>query len=573
MIGYTPIAGMRYCYMIISIVSGSYNRISYLKQMVESARLSVGIGIDYEFCIVDGGSNDGTQEWCKAQKDIRLIEHGKLLGAVKAFNDGAYAATGIYVILANDDIIFLNQSIQSAIRFMQDNPNVGVGCFYQDRYNRDWHVDMMTAQVDGGSKSVWYGQVCIVPKWLGDKMGWWGNYLRTYGGDNELSCNVLEYGYKILPIPCACIHDLTPEDELRVINNPTKAKGANHPDSAKWMKKWDRHGKFGAIVRQIPMEPNPIQRYYRILYAPIYEPGWGYIQKAQKVGLRKALAKKGLVVEIDWTGEGVEAVLEAADRFDPDIIVTQIQDAGTWTVGDIKELKLICPNTITVLWNGDYHIENLQDKRYIYLIKEFSYCGFVTTQVNKQYSHEGVNYFYWQIGFEESLAEPDENTPKHDIVFLANGYSEDRIRLAMFLRSLPYNVGIYGSWPDNIKANGNTLYDFDAGHKIYKNAKLAIGDSQWPDATGFVSNRLFQAMCSGICYMQQNVDGLADLLKLQDRLHLITWRDLPHLRSIIDYCMSNPIVTRDIGNTGRLEMLAHHSFDSRVSELWHKFNI
>src|SRR3990172_8201697 len=89
---------------LISIVTGTYNRLKHLQSMVESVRLSVGVGIPYEIVVVDGGSKDGTLNWCRLQKDIVLIEHGELLGAVKAFNDGARAAKGTYVILANDDI-------------------------------------------------------------------------------------------------------------------------------------------------------------------------------------------------------------------------------------------------------------------------------------------------------------------------------------------------------------------------------------------------------------------------------------------------------------------------------------
>ena len=205
--------------MEISVVTGTYNRLNYLKNMVESVRKSIGIGIPYEIVVVDGGSKDGTIDWCNKQFDIKFIQQGKLLGAVKAFNEGAYAAVGRYVILANDDIEFLDESILCALSFMQDNPTVGIGCFYQDRGNQPWYVDVMSAVLDGKPVTTYYGQVCIVPKWLGDKVGWWGNYLHTYGGDNELSCNVIEQGYKIEPVPCAHIHDTVAADALRIVNN------------------------------------------------------------------------------------------------------------------------------------------------------------------------------------------------------------------------------------------------------------------------------------------------------------------------------------------------------------------
>ena len=106
----------------VSIVSGTYNRIAWLQKMVASVRSSIGkdhYGLNYEVVLTDGGSIDGTQRWCDEQSDIRLIQHTELLGAVKAFNDGAFAATGQYVIMANDDIEFLDDSIFRAWLYMQ----------------------------------------------------------------------------------------------------------------------------------------------------------------------------------------------------------------------------------------------------------------------------------------------------------------------------------------------------------------------------------------------------------------------------------------------------------------------
>src|SRR5262245_58888646 len=119
--------------------------------MISSARESIAgpLGLTLEFSLTDGGSTDGTIEWCKSQPDIRLIEHGQLLGAVKAFNDGAFAAAGQYVILANDDIEFVSDSILKAWLYMQYNTDCGVGCFYQDRNQRDWHVETMPVVMGG----------------------------------------------------------------------------------------------------------------------------------------------------------------------------------------------------------------------------------------------------------------------------------------------------------------------------------------------------------------------------------------------------------------------------------------
>lgn len=582
---------------IISIVSGTYNRLPHLKNMVASARQSIGRGIPYEIVLVDGGSTDGTIEWCKSQSDIVLIEQGELLGAVKAFNAGCYVARGDYVVIANDDITFVDETLIQALAYMQDHPDVGVGCFYQDRGGRDWHVEYMPAIINNKQMMHVYGQVCIVPKWLGDKVGWWGDYLHTYGGDNELSANVLEFGYRVEPISCCCIHDLVVEDELREINmrehdiiskkvakhykkrsrhHPNKT----HPDTTTWGNKWTKGRMCGPVVSFNPKEKNPLQRKIRFLYVPIYEVGHPH-QKQTKRGLRDALARLGMVYEYDYLGVAAERgneymlayLRDIADSWNPDVILMQVHtptDTGI-NARYIHLLKKEHPQAKLVNWNGDYHPRDLLSPQNVAMAKAFDLQCVVTTVVSERYDAAGVNWMYWQIGYEKSDARPDASTPQHDVVFLANGYSGDRLKLGKALRKLKgVDVGLYGSWGKGIRANGNTLYDFDAGCKLYRAAKLAIGDSQWPDATGFVSNRLFQAMAAGgSLLLHQWFDGMSSLLGLEDGVHLIVWDDIRDLKKKIQYWLRpvNAAKRQEIAAAGRDFVLKHHSFDVRVAEL------
>lgn len=551
---------------MISIVSGTYNRLNYLKIMINSARKSMCKGLSYEFVIVDGGSRDGTIEWCKDQSDVKLIEHGKLLGAVKAFNDGARAAIGDYVILANDDIEFIDESILVAVAFMQDNPQVGVGCFYQDRYGKEMHVEEMPAVKNGKQISTVYGQVCIVRKWLGDYVGWWGNYLRTYGGDNELSCNVLELGYKVEPIPCACIHDPTPVDELRSINN--SYKGTQHPDSAKWIEKWTRNGLLGPIIKDtIEVAGNIEENRLRILYMPIYERGFG----AYKRGLLDALSRRGTVIEHDYVNSHypVDYLFDLMNAWNPCVAILQIQDWHTFTAYNIFELKREHPDTLFILWNGDYHPEHLYNKNYMDMLSHFDLCGFVTTDVKAKYDAAGIKWRYWQIGYEPTRFYANNRTYRYDVIFQANGYSDARMALAGALRKIYNNkFGLYGFWPRQFKAKGSTLYNFEAGAELYGASKMAISDSQWPHAAGFVSNRLFQAMIAGPLVLQQRFDGMTELLGLKDGEHLVVWDNINDLTEKIRYYSVHDKERLSIAENGRLFVVDNHSFDRRVQEIF-----
>lgn len=547
----------------ISVVTGTYNRLGFLQKMVHSARKSIGVGITYEIVVVDGGSEDGTIEWCKEQSDIILIEQGELLGAVKAFNEGFEKSIGEYVIIANDDIVFVDYSIVCALRYMQNNSKVGIGCFYQDRDSRGWHVEVMSAVVDGTNRTVYYGQVCIVPRWLGDEVGWWGDYLHTYGGDNELSARVHEIGYRIEPVPCACIHDLKADDDLRKLNggDPKSLQGA-HPDTIKFYDKW----QHGIDVGKLPDDYRKVDERLRIFYTPIYEPGHN-IQRRTKYGLRVSLQKVSSVYEFDYMSKSTDEMLDAAFAHSPNLFLMQIQDIRKIDARFMAILRNEHPNAMFFLWNGDYHPENLYSPDYIELLKQFHMSSFNVATVGDVYDKLGVKWMFLQIGIEEWWDEP--SSVKHDVVFLANGYSEHRHKLARYLLSLntrhenELDIGLYGSWPDEFDSLEDTTYDFEKGVSIILSAKFVISDQEWPDARGFVSNRLFQSLyVGGGVVLQQNFDGLEDLLGFKHGEHLLVWDNIDELDKLIIEYIDDDDERERIALNGKKFVEENYTFDN-----------
>jgi len=581
--------------IVLSVVTGTYNRLEHLKNMVASARRSIGVGIPYEFVLMDGYSTDGTPEWCKAQPDIVLLESDVNRGAIARFNDALRAARGTYCVIANDDITFYDETLLKALSFMQDHPDVGIGCFYQDR-DHPGHFDLsyMPAVVNGKQMQHVYGQVCIVPKWLGDEVGWWGDFddMRTYGGDNNLSCFVLEKGYKVTGIQCACIHDAKVVDALRKMENDDRVikhgKQRGHPDSNAWGKHWThRDGTCGPIIRDTPHKSNPIQRKYRVLYLPIYEVGHP-TQKSTKHGLRDALVNADtLTYEYDWQQEKsahggkymLDYMMDIMDAFQPDLLLTQIHtpDSAGFNVKSVESIRNDFPNVKWVNWNGDYHPEDLLSPTNVAMAKQFDLQCVVTGDVVNAYRRANVTWMYWQIGYECSDAEPDDSTPRHDVVFLANGYSKPRRLLVKAIRHhlKDVNFGLYGSWPSDIPCDGSNLYDFDAGSKLYRAAKISIGDDQW-NSSGYVSNRLFQAMAAGgAMYMQQHVPDLDRWLDLEDGIHYVVWHNEKDLVDRLKRWLhpSHDDKRAEIAAAGKKFVEKHHSFDVRVKQLFDKLRV
>src|SRR4030042_1749906 len=172
--------------MNLSIVTGTYNRLPFLQSFMTSCRSQIPRGISYEFCICDGGATDGTLGWLKEQSDVVLLEHGELRGAIKAFNDAAKLATGDFLLIANDDIEILPGSIMRGLSYMINYTQVGAGCFYQDRAGLGTHVEVMTTRnEDGTPGSTPYLQVGLIPRFLWEYCGGWGDFgARAYGGGN-----------------------------------------------------------------------------------------------------------------------------------------------------------------------------------------------------------------------------------------------------------------------------------------------------------------------------------------------------------------------------------------------------
>lgn len=592
----------------VSIVSGTFNRLGYLKRMIASARNSFsGIyGVTYEFVIVDGKSIDGTLDWLREQPDVRLVEHGSLLGAVKAFNDGASAAQGQYVILANDDIEFVGDAIPRAWAFMQLHPECGIGCFYQDRNRQTmaegpgkWHIEMMPAVVNLQPVQVAYGQVCIVPKVLGDRLGWWGDYLHTYGGDNELSANCYEAGYGVFPLyhghesitpdtlksstEGCCIHDNEPKDALRAMNNiqgrkdPRSVRG-HHPDSWKWGRKWTEKWRNmgyknlgGPDIAPAPRFPINLTMNERIVYLPIYEKGWD-IQKQQKRGLREALARVGAVIEIDHVSSpDLKSEFAAAcSKIRPTIVLCQFHGEDPLSVRDMRQYA---PGAWWVCWNGDYWPDNLLSEKGLALARSFDLMTSVNLDVVEKYWKMGVSARYWQIGWEPD-GRGHEPSTHCDIVFLGNGYSPARRHFVEKLKALPYSLRLWGNgWP-NGWAIGQCTYDFITACREYRGAKFSIGDSQWPES-GFVSNRVMQALAAGgsaLCH--QWFRGMENL-GLVDGETCIVWHSFEELQAkLVRYTRDEPGRKR-IAEAGEQLAVDRHSFDVRVQELlsWKPGNI
>lgn len=520
--------------MLLSIVTGTYNRRESLAKMVESARREIPRGLEYEFVIVDGGSTDGTLEWAKQQPNTYVIEHGALLGAMRAFCDGARASRGEYVLLANDDIEFRPYSIIAAIAHLERHPQCGQVAFADNRYSLT-HGDGAQYQVegvgatlaDGTEVMVAYGQVSLTRRWLGEKVGWWGDRhpimgkARTYGGDNFLSAGIWEAGYTVDAVSRAEITDHIERDNLRRDN-----ASIGHLDSAAY------YQCYPTVHIPAKLADAPRNDRLRILHLPIYEFRYPGKYNAEK-GLTEALGGYGLAIEADVFNEPID-IIELVKAWQPDLMVTQIQGPGKFTPYILASCKNVAPGVVIVNWNGDAHERGLIGPDVIDMLKLVDIQTTINAKVLPEYERLGIRAAYWQIGFKDPVGQLPI-MPEYEVLFQGNCYNEQRKQMVTALRAMRLentrrlNIGIYGNCEFS---DGNTHYDFAAQRALYRNARIVVGDT-YPGTQAFVSNRLFQALAAGAFMLQQASDGLRDYTGLTPGEHYIEWTDLDDLQAKI----------------------------------------
>lgn len=80
-----------------------------------------------ETIVIDNNSIDGSDRQIKEKfPEVILIKNKSNLGFAKAVNQGIKKATGNYIFVANDDLVFEKDSLKNLIDFIIKNPKIGI---------------------------------------------------------------------------------------------------------------------------------------------------------------------------------------------------------------------------------------------------------------------------------------------------------------------------------------------------------------------------------------------------------------------------------------------------------------
>jgi glycosyltransferase involved in cell wall biosynthesis len=214
--------------MKLSIIIPTLDRFTKLKQCLKSIERFKPT-VDYEIIVIDGGSIDGTKEWLHFQQDLIVIQHNARLGCVKAFNDGFWISRGEYVAQLSDDVRIRDDCLDAACAMLDERHDLGQIVI---RHCQGGRMQGPLFQTDHGK--FLFAAFGVTRKWLGDKVGWWGDYHHQYG-DPELSIKIYNTGLGV---------EILPEKSL--LHYPGKSAMRNHNADRllfheRWhdWKKWD----------------------------------------------------------------------------------------------------------------------------------------------------------------------------------------------------------------------------------------------------------------------------------------------------------------------------------------------
>jgi len=202
--------------MKLSVVLGTLNRLRHLERQLPSIRQSCS-DVAHEIIVVDGGSTDGSADWLVEQEDVRVIWQKERLGAVAAFNAGFAIATGEYVANSNDDSIYNGDTLRRAVEYLDRHKSCGqVAIPFSDPRHLP-AVDYI--KVGLNRRPYLYANFGVTRRFLGEAVGWWGDFCYHYGGDTELSLKIWQAGWTVDVLPYGSVEHFRAQDGTRLEND------------------------------------------------------------------------------------------------------------------------------------------------------------------------------------------------------------------------------------------------------------------------------------------------------------------------------------------------------------------
>jgi GT2 family glycosyltransferase len=225
----------------LSIIIPTCNRANHLEKLLVS--LWAGVGCDYEVIVVDGASDDRTQDVLldakRSMRDtLRIIREERREGFVRAANKGLRAARGRNITWINDDARPLAGSLDAAVAQMDGSSecvgmlamfhhcdaakNVAYEIKRRGRTYKLMHV-----------RGTLYANFGLARRETWERLDYFDERFYLNGADPDFSLKVWHAGLTIEPAPNAFIDHDEHTDERRATDSD-RGRRDNDALFAKW---------------------------------------------------------------------------------------------------------------------------------------------------------------------------------------------------------------------------------------------------------------------------------------------------------------------------------------------------
>lgn len=202
---------------LVSVVMSVYNTEKYLKESIESILNQTFK--EFEFIIVNDGSNDNSLEIIKSYNDTRIvILNQSNTGLAKALNNGIRLAKGKYIARMDADDISHPDRITKQVVFLNENPEYAVigsnSTFIDMQSNRLYDSNYVLNDEEIRNRlplSPFFHSSTMFQKIIFEEIGGYNEKIRHHFEDRILWNQMAKYG-KLYNLPESLIcYRLVPE--------------------------------------------------------------------------------------------------------------------------------------------------------------------------------------------------------------------------------------------------------------------------------------------------------------------------------------------------------------------------